>query len=163
MASKQSKHIGNLRPIDSGDDTFYPPTALAWVSIFIVFLSSLLPWRDWPGSPDILLLVLAFWCFYNVKGVGLVTAFLFGIVMDVHDTNILGRHALYYILVLYAIILMRKHMSQFSVFAHFTAVLPVFVLAAIPSRLFESWLAGCLGWLGLVMVWRDYCLALVYC
>ncbi|NEN76484.1 rod shape-determining protein MreD [Pelistega sp. NLN82] len=154
------KNIKSLRPIDTGEDVFLPSTKLAWVSIFIVFLASLLPWRNWSAAPDVLLVVIAFWCMHSTKGVGLILAFVMGILMDVHDTSVLGRYALYYVLVIYSVMMMRRHMIQFSVLAHFTVMLPVFVLAAIPGRFFEAWLAGI--WSGWGWLWSGVFTALLW-
>lgn len=151
MATSPKKQIRTLQPLDTGDDTFHAPTSFVWTTIIIVFVASLLPWRTWEESPDLLLVVLAFWCAHSARGVGLVAAFTFGLLMDVHDTNVLGRHALYYVLVLYAVISMRRHMVQFSVLTHFIFMLPFFVLAAIPGRIFEAWLAGV--WAGWGWLW----------
>lgn len=149
--TKKNSTIRSLHPIDTGDDVFQSSGTFVWGSIFIAFMASLLPWRNWSDSPDILLVVLAFWCVHSARGVGLFAAFLLGLLMDVHDTSILGRHALHYLLVLYFVIGMRHHIVQFSVFAHFLSMLPVFVLAAIPSRVFEAWLAGV--WAGWGWLW----------
>lgn len=152
--------IRSLHPLDAGDEVFHPSTLFVWMSIFLVFVASLLPWRNWSGSPDILLVVLAFWCAHSAKGVGLLVALVLGILMDVHDTNIMGRHALYYVLVIYAVMAMRHHIIQFSVFAHFTSMLPVFVLAAIPGRIFEAWLAGV--WAGWGWLWSGLITAFLW-
>jgi rod shape-determining protein MreD len=109
---------------------------------------------------DILLVVLAFWCVHSAKGVGLLAAFVLGLLMDVHDTNVLGRHALYYVLVIYAVMMIRQHIVQFSVLAHFVSILPVFVVAAIPGRIFEAWLAGV--WSGWGGVWSGFITSLLW-
>lgn len=150
----KDKPIRSLQPLDTGEDIFQPSSTFVWASIFITFMGSLLPWRNWSGSPDILLVVLAFWCVHSARGVGLLAAFILGVLMDVHDTNILGRHALYYVLVIYFVTMMRQHIVQFSVLAHFFSILPVFVVAAIPGRLFEAWLAGV--WAGWGWLWSGF-------
>ena len=154
------KPLKTLRPLDVTTESFMASKTYVWGTIIAVWLASLLPWRTWSGSPDILLLVLAFWCAYGAPGVGMVAAFVFGIFMDVHDTNILGRHALQYVLVMYAIMLVRKRMLQFGVFAHFLHVLPIFVIAAIQSRLFEAWIEG--EWPGWGWMWSGVLTALLW-
>ena len=59
-----------------------------------MWLVSLLPWRLWQGAPDVLILIIAFWCAHEPRRVGLFTAFTFGLLMDVHDAGLLGEHAL---------------------------------------------------------------------
>lgn len=154
------KNIRSLQPLDTGEDIFQPSPTFVWASIFITFMATLLPWRNCPDFPDILLVVLAFWCVHSAKGVGLLEAFVLGLLMDVHDTNVLGRHALYYVLVIYAVIMIRQHIVQFSVLAHFVSILPVFVVAAIPGRIFEAWLAGV--WSGWGGVWSGFITSLLW-
>lgn len=154
------KNIQSLRPIDEGLVVFHPPPVFVWLTILMAWLLSLLPWRLWPESPDILLVMLALWCAYSVKGVGLTAAFIFGLLIDVHSTSMLGRHALYYVLVLYAVIVVRDHMMQFSVFSHFMAMLPIFVVAAIPVHLLEAWLEGV--WVGWGWLWSSLFTALLW-
>lgn len=154
------KPLKTLRPLDVATDGFIVSKTYVWGTIIVVWLASLLPWRVWSGSPDILLLILAFWCAYGAPGIGLTVGFVFGILMDVHDTNILGRHALTYVLAMYAIMMVRKRMMQFSVFAHFLHVLPIFVLAAIPARLFEAWVEG--EWSGWSWMWSGFLMALLW-
>lgn len=154
------KNIRSLQPLDMGDDIFQPSSSFVWVSIFITFMASLLPWRNWPGSPDILLVVLAFWCVYRAKGVGLLLAFVLGLLIDVHDTNVLGYHALYYVLVIYAVMMIRQQIVQFSVVVHFLSILPVFVVAAIPGHLFDVWLAGV--WSGWDWLWSGFITSLLW-
>jgi len=64
-----------------------------WGTVLVAWLVSLLPWRLWQGAPDILLLIIAFWCVHEPRRVGLFTAFFFGLLMDVHDAGLLGEHA----------------------------------------------------------------------
>ena len=61
-----------------------------WATVLLVWLVSLLPWRLWQGAPDVLLLIIAFWCVHEPRRVGLFTAFFFGLLMDVHDAGPLG-------------------------------------------------------------------------
>ena len=64
-----------------------------WGTILLVWLVSLLPWRLWQGAPDVLILIIAFWCVHEPRRVGLFTAFCFGLLMDVHDAGLLSTTA----------------------------------------------------------------------
>ena len=71
-------------------------------------------WRCWstccrsgrtPWMPDLLALVLVFWSVHQPLRVGIGAAFVFGLLMDVHQAALLGQHALAYT----ALELLRDH------------------------------------------------------
>ncbi|WP_225972058.1 rod shape-determining protein MreD [Taylorella equigenitalis] len=134
-----------IHPIGDNLDTFRPSFLFVWGSLFFAWLFSLLPWRTWEGSPDLLILVIAYWFAHNVPGMDFVVAIIVGLLMDVFDTTLLGSHSLNYILVLAGIALMRQRTMQYSVLVQFIVVLPIFIFASLPSHLFESWLHGYWG------------------
>jgi rod shape-determining protein MreD len=65
---------------------------------------NLLPLGRHPALPDLLALVLVFWNVHQPRRVGVGVAFLFGLLMDVHDGALLGQHALAYTLLSYGAI-----------------------------------------------------------
>jgi rod shape-determining protein MreD len=113
-----------------------------WVTLLGVWLASLMPWRQWPAAPDILALVIAFWCAHEPRRVGMVTAFVLGILLDVHDAGLLGGHALAYTLVAYGSYTLYRRLQRFDLWSQATHMLPVFVLAQVPSVLTMAWLSG---------------------
>ncbi len=134
-----------IHTFDENPDTFHPSFFLVWGSLFFAWLFSLLPWRAWVGSPDLLILVIAYWFAHNIRGMGFAVAIIVGMLVDVFDTTLLGSHSLHYILALSGIALSRNRMMQYSVFVQFIVVLPIFIFSALPSHLFESWLHGSWG------------------
>ncbi len=140
------KSLAALEPLQRTNHFYGSSPVYAWFTILLTWLASLLPWRDWEGAPDMLALVLAFWCVQQVRGVGLAAGLVFGLLMDVHDTNILGTHALTYILILFGAIVFRRRMMQFGVLSQLLQMLPVFFLAPFPSHLLNAWLQG--AWAG---------------
>lgn len=150
-----SKPVGNnrgrssltaLEPIDTG--AFGRPShpAFIWASIIVVWLISLLPWRLWQPAPDLLLLVIAFWALNEPRRVGMLTAFCFGLLMDVHDANFLGERALIYTVVAYGAACLTRRLQRFSPLAQPIHMLPVMVGAEALVRLIHAWLAG--QWIG---------------
>lgn len=140
-----------LQPVDAAP--FHRPSAawLVWGSLLLVWMASLLPWRLWQPVPDVLLLVLAFWCLHESHRVGLTTAFVLGLLMDVHDSGLLGLHALCYVLAAYGVLRLQRRLEHFNVWVQTLHVVPVLVAAAIVSRLLGAWLNG--EWVGWDWLW----------
>ena len=113
-----------------------------WGSLLLVWLLSLLPWRTWQGAPDILVLVITFWCVHEPKRVGLVAAFIVGLLMDVHDAGLLGEHALSYTLLAYGAQKLRLRLLRFDLWSQAVHMLPVFFFTQLLMQLIHAWLAG---------------------
>ena len=64
------------------------------LTIALAFLLNVMPWGSARWVPDFLALVLFFWNVRQPRKVGMGVAFLFGLVMDVHQASLLGEHAL---------------------------------------------------------------------
>lgn len=140
--SEQRRSLASLRPLSAVNYTFHANPYYVWVSIIFVWLASLLPWRNWEGAPDLLLVILAFWGAHSGAGIGLVVAFIFGFFMDVHDTTILGSHAITYVLTMYLIFKIRKTMLNFEVIGQMVYILPIFLLVPLPEHILNAWIAG---------------------
>ncbi|HWL27939.1 MAG TPA: rod shape-determining protein MreD [Burkholderiaceae bacterium] len=142
MSSLGRSSLSALQPIDTSP--FKRPSGLLfiWVSVLLVWLISLLPWRLWQPAPDLLLLVLAFWCLHEPQRITMLTAFFFGLLMDVHDGGLLGEQALTYTLVAYGAVVLRRRLLRFNAVIQALHLLPVFVLAEAATRVMHAWLAG---------------------
>ncbi|MGB3836827.1 rod shape-determining protein MreD [Castellaniella sp.] len=143
--------LASLQPVDAAP--FHRPSSvlLIWGSLILVWLASLLPWRLWHPVPDVLLLVLVFWCLHEPRRVGLFTAFFLGLLMDVHDSGLLGLHALNYVLCAYGVIRLHGRLRHFTVWEHTLHIVPILVGAALASRLLGAWLNG--EWVGWDWLW----------
>jgi rod shape-determining protein MreD len=85
--------------------------------------------------------------------IGLVTGFLLGLFMDVHDAGPLGQHALTYVLVCYGAVVLRRRLLRFNLWRQALHMLPVFVLAKAVSLALTSMLMGTWpGWLWMMGV-----------
>jgi rod shape-determining protein MreD len=74
----------------------------------------------------LLALTLVFWSVHQPLRVGIATAFLFGLVMDVHQTALLGQHALSYTALSYFAITVHRRLLWFTVPSQAMQVLPLF-------------------------------------
>lgn len=68
------------------------------IAVFLDFL----PLGRLPGIPDWVALVLAFWCIREPLRVGMGTAFVLGLMVDIGDASLMGQHALAYVLLAFA-------------------------------------------------------------
>uniref|UniRef100_UPI0033419B16 rod shape-determining protein MreD n=1 Tax=Castellaniella defragrans TaxID=75697 RepID=UPI0033419B16 len=149
--SSSPSSLASLQPIDASPFRHPSSPFFVWGTLLFVWVVSLLPWRAWQPTPDILLLVLAFWCLHEPRRVGLVTAFGFGLLMDVHDSDFLGLHALGYVFVAYGAVALRRRLEHFSALVQALHMLPVFVVAATVTCLLGTWLNGL--WTGWDWLW----------
>lgn len=79
--------------------------------------------------PDVLALVLVFWTIHQPLRVGMSAAFLLGLAMDVHQSAVLGQHALAYAVLSFLAIAMHRRLLWFSVPSQAAQVLPLFVVS----------------------------------
>lgn len=97
--------------------------------------------------PDVLALVLVFWTIHQPLRVGVGSAFVLGLAMDVHQSALLGQHALSYTALSFLAIAIHRRLLWFSVPSQAAQVLPLFVAAhalALMVRLMSGGYAP--GW-----------------
>ncbi|KPF51176.1 rod shape-determining protein MreD [beta proteobacterium AAP121] len=94
---------------------------------------NMLPLGRLPAMPDLLAVVLVFWSVHQPRRVGVGLAFLFGLLMDVHQGALLGQHALAYTLLGYAGISIHRRLLWFGVVEQALQILPVFVAVHLVS------------------------------
>lgn len=97
-------------------------------SLLCAFLLNLLPWGRFIGAPDFVALVLVFWGVHQPRKVGIGMAFFMGLLMDVHDSTLLGENALAYTLLSYFAIMMHRRVLWFPVLTQAMHVLPLLLL-----------------------------------
>lgn len=117
------------------------------LSLLIALAINLLPFGRVPAMPDVLAVVLVYWSVHQPRRVGIVGAFVFGLVMDVHQGALLGQHALAYALLSFGAIAMHRRLLWFDLLAQTLQVLPLFLVAQLVMLLVRL-LAGDMlpGW-----------------
>ena len=81
--------------------------------------------------PDLLAVVLVFWTVHQPQRVGIGAAFVFGLLMDVHQGALLGQNALAYTVLSFFAITMHRRLSWFTVGSQALQVLPLFAAAHV--------------------------------
>lgn len=119
-----------------------------WAALVGAFLLNLLPWGQLPLVPDFFALTLVFWNIHQPRRVGMLAAFVFGLLMDVHDAALFGEHALAYTLLAYGAISLHRRILWFPVGSQALVVLPLLLLAQLALLLVRLWVGGAFpGWL----------------
>jgi rod shape-determining protein MreD len=127
-----------LRPVNPG---------FIWLTLFVALAANLLPWGRSPLVPDFLALALVFWNVQQPRRVGMGAAFVFGLLMDVHNGALFGEHALAYTLLSYGAISLHRRILWFPLGAQAVHVLPLLVIAQLASLLIRMWVGGTFpGW-----------------
>ena len=118
------------------DQLLLPVNPLFIASSLLVALAfNLLPLGRHPAMPDLLALTLAFWAVHQPRRVGVGIAFVFGLLMDVHQGALLGQHGLAYTLLAYLALAFSRRLSWFTLAQQTLQVLPLFVAMCTVSLL----------------------------
>ena len=114
----------------SGQQLLLPANPLfIWFSLFAALLLDMLPLGRVPWMPDFLALVLVFWNVHQPLRVGIGVAFMFGLGMDVHQSAMLGQHAVSYTILSFLAGMIHRRLLWFTAPSQALQVLPVFVSA----------------------------------
>lgn len=118
-----------------------------WTTLLIALVINLVPLGRQPAMPDLVALALVFWNVHQPRRVGVGAAFVFGLLMDVHQSSLLGQHALAYTALSYFAITIHRRLLWFPVPSQAIQIMPLF-LAAHAIELAIRMMAGGLfpGW-----------------
>jgi rod shape-determining protein MreD len=107
------------------------PAQAAYMALTLVLalLFNLLPWRDVIGLPDMVALVLTFWCVHQPRKMGIGTAWVVGLAMDAGNGALLGQHAFAYAFLAFAATSLHRRVLWFSLWRQAAHVL-VLLLAS---------------------------------
>jgi rod shape-determining protein MreD len=101
-----------------------------WSSLVAALAINMLFNMSWLGNaawmPDLLALVLVFWTIHQPLRVGVGSAFMLGLAMDVHQSALLGQHALTYTMLSFMAIAIHRRVLWFGVPTQAVQVLPIF-------------------------------------
>lgn len=110
-------------------------------SIVVALAFNLLPWRDMRGVPDLLALVLTFWCVHQPRKLGIGIAWILGLVMDASNGVLFGQYAFAYAALAYAAHTLHRRILRFTLLQQAAHVL-VLLLASQVLMLIVRMIAG---------------------
>jgi rod shape-determining protein MreD len=117
------------------------------VTLLVALAINLLPIGRHPELPDVLAVVLVFWNVHQPRRVGVGLAFLFGLLIDVHEGALLGQRALAYTLLSYVAISIHRRLLWFSLAEQALQIAPVFFAAHVVSMVVRLLAGGMFpGW-----------------
>ena len=102
-----------------------------WASLLVALLLNMVPLGRVAWAPDLLMLLLVFWSVHQPTRVGMGTAFILGLCMDVHQTALLGQHALAYTVLAYFAIRFQRRLLWLNVWEQAVQVFPLFLAAHV--------------------------------
>jgi rod shape-determining protein MreD len=118
-----------------------------WASLLFALMFNLVPFGRVEAMPDVLAVALVFWNVQQPRRVGVGVAFLFGLLMDVHQGALLGQHALAYTLLSFFAIMMHRRLLWFGVAGQAVQVMPLFIATHVVSVVVRLATGGVLpGW-----------------
>jgi len=103
------------------------------LTLFIALLANIVPLAPAGTTlrPDLLALVLLYWCIREPRYVGVGTAWFVGLVMDVADATLFGQHALAYAVLAYAADHFRRRVLRFPLWQQAVQVAALLALCAM--------------------------------
>lgn len=117
------------------------------LSLIVAFALNLVPIGRAPAMPDVVAVTLVFWIIHEPRRVGVGVAFLFGLLMDVHQGAVLGQHALSYTVLSFLAITMHRRLSGFAPLSQMFQVFPMLLAAHAVSFTVRMFAGGMYpGW-----------------
>ena len=98
-------------------------------ALLINMVNNLGLWGRAAWAPDVLAVVLVFWTVHQPLRVSIGAAFVFGLLMDVHQGGLLGQHAMAYTVLSFLAITVHRRLLWFTVPSQAAQVFPLFVVA----------------------------------
>ncbi len=100
------------------DREFLLPAGRVFIALSFVaaVLLEWLPWRGWALAlrPDFVGLVLLYWCTHKPHRVGIGSAWVLGILVDVADSSLFGQHALAYSVLAFGGLTLNRRVQMFN-------------------------------------------------
>lgn len=100
-----------------------------WGSLVMALLITMLPFGRLAWLPDLVALTLVFWSVHQPHRIGVGVAFILGLLIDVHQSAMLGQHALAYTILSFLALTIHRRLVWFTLPSQALQILPLFVAA----------------------------------
>jgi len=100
-----------------------------YLYLIIGFFLNMFPWGNSYWVPDFLIVMLAFWVLHSPEKVSFLSAFLLGLLMDIHTAQFLGIHAIVYVSVCFVIIYYQRKLLNASQLGQSIIMLIIFMMS----------------------------------
>lgn len=107
------------------------PRFIGLTLVLALLLHMLLGFWDQDWVPDVLAITLVFWVVHQPRRVGLVLAFVMGLMVDVHESALLGQNALSYVVLCGLAAASQRRMLWFPLGEQALQILPLFIAASV--------------------------------
>jgi rod shape-determining protein MreD len=136
-----------IMPRSSGELLLPVNPLFVGATLLVALAINFVPLGRSPLMPDLVALVLVFWNVHQSRRVGVGVAFFLGLLMDVHDSAVLGQHALAYSLLSFFAITIHRRLLWFTVPSQAVQILPLFFAAHAVSLIVRIVAGGMFpGW-----------------
>lgn len=100
------------------------------LTLVVALLCNLLPWSGWAIwlVPDFVALIVLYWCIHEPRKIGFLTAWCLGLLMDIADGSLFGQHAMAYIILAYAGMVLHRRVQRFAMTQQILHVIPLLLL-----------------------------------
>lgn len=120
-------------------------------SLVAALAFNMLPLGRVAWTPDVLVLLLAFWGVHQPLRVGMGLAFLLGLCMDVQQSALLGQHALSYTVLMYGTRMTHRRVLWFRPWSQALQMIGLFALAHAVQVVIGLFSGGGLPGIGVVV------------
>lgn len=100
-------------------------------SLIVALVLNLVPVGNFYAVPDFVALVLAFWCVREPHRVGMGTAFILGVIIDVPYASVMGQHSIAYVLLAWAAVVNSRRLLWFSPSVQALHMVPLFLMVQL--------------------------------
>lgn len=116
-------------------------------TLIVALMIDMVPAGRLAAMPDVLAVVLVFWGVHQPRRIGVLWAFIFGLLIDVHDGALLGQHALAYSVLSFGAIALHRRLTWFPLGGQTLQVLPLFIAAHVLTLVVRMMVGGMwAGW-----------------
>ena len=132
------------------DQEFQLHASKAFIALSLL-AALLFDWLPWSGlglalRPDLVALVLLYWCMHKPLSVGIGVSWMVGMLADVADASLFGQHALAYSVLAFGGIMLHRRIQMFDLKQQTVQIFPVLLMSYVVYALVHWQMHGYIAW-----------------